>query len=81
MGKWEVRKGHDILVELFNDAFMSTDDVELWMCNHNPFYTKEENEIIKSGNGDELWQDKPNKKSHKDIDARWTKKNDETFYG
>jgi IS5 family transposase len=43
--------------------------------------TKEENEIIKSGKGDELWQDKPNKKSHKDIDARWTKKNDETFYG
>ena len=43
--------------------------------------TKEENEIIKSGKGDELWNDNPNKKCHKDIDARWTKKNDETFYG
>jgi len=43
--------------------------------------TKEENKIIKSGEGDKLWNDKPNKKRHKDIDARWTNKNDETFYG
>lgn len=43
--------------------------------------TREENKIIKEGNGDELWKDKPNKKKHKDIDARWTKKNGETFYG
>lgn len=43
--------------------------------------TREENKIIKEGNGDELWNDKPNKKKHKDIDARWTKKNGETFYG
>ena len=43
--------------------------------------TREENKKIKEGNGDELWNDKPNKKKHKDIDARWTKKNGETFYG
>jgi transposase, IS5 family len=43
--------------------------------------TREENKIIKEGRGDELWNDKPNKKRHKDIDARWTKKNNETFYG
>jgi len=43
--------------------------------------TREENQIIKEGRGDELWNDKPNKKKHKDIDARWTKKNKETFYG
>jgi len=43
--------------------------------------TRDENKIIKEGNGDELWNDKPNKKKHKDIDARWTKKNGETFYG
>jgi transposase, IS5 family len=43
--------------------------------------TKEENKKIKEGKGDELWKDKPNKKKHKDIDARWTKKNNETFYG
>jgi len=43
--------------------------------------TREENKIIKEGKGDELWNDEPNKKKHKDIDARWTKKNGETFYG
>jgi len=43
--------------------------------------TREENKIIKEGRGDELWNDKPNKKRHKDIDARWRKKNNETFYG
>lgn len=43
--------------------------------------TREENKMIKEGKGDELWNDKPNKKRHKDVDARWTKKNNETFYG
>ena len=43
--------------------------------------TREENKKIKNGEGDDLWKDKPNKKNHKDIDARWTKKNGETFYG
>jgi IS5 family transposase len=43
--------------------------------------TREENAIIKNGEGDTLWKNEPNKKRHKDIDARWTKKNNETFYG
>jgi len=43
--------------------------------------TREENEKIKKGEGNDLWNDKPHKKQHKDIDARWTKKNNETFYG
>ena len=43
--------------------------------------TREENEKIKNGEGDDLWNDKPHKKRHKDIDARWTKKNNEKFYG
>ncbi len=43
--------------------------------------TREENKMIKEGRGDELWNDTPNKKKHKDIDARWTKKNHETFFG
>lgn len=43
--------------------------------------TREENQKIKEGEGDQLWGDNPHKKSHKDIDARWTKKNNETFYG
>jgi transposase, IS5 family len=43
--------------------------------------TREENEKIKNGEGDDLWNDEPHKKCHKDIDARWTQKNKETFYG
>ena len=43
--------------------------------------TREENEKIKKGEGDDLRNDEPHKKCHKDIDARWTKKNNETFYG
>ena len=42
-GKWEVRKGHDILVKAFNEAFGEEDDVELWMMCENPFYSREEN--------------------------------------
>ena len=41
--------------------------------------TREENQQIKDGRGDELWNDKPNKKKHKDIDARWTKKEQRDF--
>jgi len=43
--------------------------------------TREENDKIKKGDGADLWNDQPNKKRHKDIDARWTKKNGEKFYG
>jgi len=43
--------------------------------------TREENQKIKNGEGGDLWNDNLHKKRHKDIDARWTKKNNETFYG
>lgn len=43
--------------------------------------TREENQAIKEGQGDSLWNGNPHKKCHKDIDARWTKKGGETFYG
>lgn len=36
-GKWEVRKGHDFLLECFNKAFTLKDNVELHMLSHNPF--------------------------------------------
>ena len=36
-GKWEVRKGHDILIEAFNRAFTPDDDVELFMSCENVF--------------------------------------------
>lgn len=43
--------------------------------------TREENTKIKSGDADDLWNDNPHKKSHKDIDARWTEKNGEKYFG
>src|SRR5208283_1836267 len=43
--------------------------------------SREENEEIKEGNIPEDWQDNPHKLSQKDTDARWTKKNNVTFYG
>ena len=41
---------------------------------------REENATIKEGKAPEAWKD-PNKLRQKDLDARWTKKNNETFYG
>jgi IS5 family transposase len=41
----------------------------------------EENQQIKEGKTPEDWNDKPNKERQKDTDARWTKKNDQTFFG
>lgn len=32
IGKWEIRKGHDLLLDLFNNAFPEEKDVELWIC-------------------------------------------------
>lgn len=41
--------------------------------------SRDENKQIKEGEIPEDWSDK--KRSHKDVDARWTKKGDEKFYG
>jgi hypothetical protein len=43
--------------------------------------TKQENEAIKAGKTPEGWEKQPAKNAQKDKDARWTKKNDESFYG
>jgi IS5 family transposase len=43
--------------------------------------SREENKEIKEGKIPDDWQDKPHKLSQKDIDAKWTKKNNETYYG
>jgi len=48
VGKWEVRKGHNELLEAFCMAFTPEDNVELWMLNHNPFI----------GMGNEEWKRK-----------------------
>ena len=63
---------------IMNEGKMVDASFTLAPRQHN---TRDENKKIKEGNGDELWNDRPNKKKHKDIDARWTKKNGETFFG
>ena len=45
-GKWEVRKGHDVLLECFNSAFNMNDNVELWMMCENPFIGQSNQEWI-----------------------------------
>ena len=45
IGKWEIRKGHDFLLEAFNNAFTEEDNVELYMLNHNGFLSEQENNI------------------------------------
>jgi hypothetical protein len=44
IGKWEIRKGHDILIHLFNQAFDQKDNVKLLMINTNPFLSDKENQ-------------------------------------
>jgi IS5 family transposase len=44
--------------------------------------TREENKHIKeTGTAPKEWKNKPHKLAQKDIDARWAKKNNSTFYG
>ena len=43
--------------------------------------SREENEAIKASQTPEGWEEKPAKNAQKDKDARWTKKNDQSFYG
>ena len=43
--------------------------------------SREENATIKEGKIPEDWQEDPAKLRQKDTDARWTKKNEATFYG
>jgi transposase, IS5 family len=43
--------------------------------------TREENEAIKAGETPEGWEAKSAKNARKDKDARWTMKNEQSFYG
>jgi IS5 family transposase len=43
--------------------------------------TRDENKQVKSGQTPEQWKEQPHKLSQKDVDARWTKKNNQTYYG
>jgi len=43
--------------------------------------TRQENATIKGGGAPVAWAEEPAKQQQKDLDARWTKKNDEVHYG
>ena len=43
--------------------------------------SRDENKEIKGGNTPEDWKEDKPKLAQKDVDARWTKKNNETYYG
>jgi IS5 family transposase len=43
--------------------------------------SREENKMIKNGEVPPEWKDQPHKLSQKDLEARWAKKNQETFFG
>ncbi|MEK7349708.1 MAG: IS5 family transposase [Nitrospirota bacterium] len=43
--------------------------------------SREENKQVKEGIVPDEWKKKPNKLEQKDTDARWTKKNNTTYYG
>jgi IS5 family transposase len=43
--------------------------------------SREDNAKIKAGAVPEGWKDQPQKARQKDVDARWTKKNGERYYG
>lgn len=40
VGKWEVRKGHDVLSTMFNKAFTPKDNVELWLLPGTKYFDK-----------------------------------------
>lgn len=42
VGKWEKRKGHDVLPQIFSKAFSPKDNVELRISHNNPFLSPEE---------------------------------------
>ena len=69
-GKWEKRKGHDILLECFNLAFNQSDNVELWMMCDNPFIGQDnqswQNLYKSSSLGDKI-RIIPRQHSHKDV--------------
>ena len=43
--------------------------------------SREENKQINEGKIPDAWKEQANKVSHKDTDARWTKKNGKSYYG
>ena len=71
IGKWEVRKGHDFLYDVFKKAFPFENDVELVICasEHTSSYSSQEeiNKWKKKYSEDNRIKIIPGVASHKDI--------------
>jgi glycosyltransferase involved in cell wall biosynthesis len=70
IGKWEIRKGHDLLPKLFKAAFPNKENVELWIlaAEHTSSYTKpDEIETWKNYYNADNIRVIPGVKSHKDV--------------
>lgn len=63
---------------IFNEGQIIDASFVLAPKQHN---SRDENKDIKNGKGGELWNDKPNKKRQKDVDARWTQKGGQNYFG
>lgn len=88
----EALKEAEIIDELFAAL-----DTQIWAAGYRPQKgqiidasliaaprqrnSREENAKVKQGEIPADWQDNPAKIRQKDVDARWTKKNGETYYG
>jgi glycosyltransferase involved in cell wall biosynthesis len=69
-GKWEKRKGHDVLLECFNRAFELRDNVELWMMCDNPFIGEMNQQWVNLYKNSPLGSKIriiPRQQSHKDV--------------
>lgn len=54
IGKYEIRKGHDLLPKIFNTAFPNGEDVKLWMLAGNPFLSEKNFQKIRRFYSQEL---------------------------
>jgi len=69
-GKWETRKGHDVLLRCFNAAFEPKDNVELWMMCDNPFIGKMNDQwknLYKNSRLGEKIKFIPRQETHEDV--------------
>jgi len=83
---------HDLLTELFLDFDYQLDERGYkaqkgqiidasFVAAPKQRNTRKENDQIKNGELPERFEDNKNVKRQKDTDARWSKKNDQTYYG
>ena len=63
---------------IFNEGQIIDASFVLAPKQHN---TRDENNNIKNGKGGDLWSGNSNKKRQKDIDARWTQKGGQNYFG